>query len=161
MAVKKNQDDLTVEAVREKPDDVDLTQVQHPALLGEEGMEVARRGADIVSDNTMTFTKDFVLLGYPDGFNHEPNMIATRVEVMNAGLRPDGDVKFEGAHDHPDGESTILRYTVPVRVAALPGLPADVQHARASTSNAPVDGDHITSAEDAQADPPIAARKTS
>ncbi len=85
----------------------DLTRVQSPSLVGEEELEIAQRSADQHAEKSNTYVKDFVLTkdGYGDGvgYNYDSDTYATRQELMNNGLRPAGDVTFEGTHVHPDG----------------------------------------------------------
>lgn len=56
------------------------------------------------------------------GYDHDANKIATRQGAINAGLWPTGDVEFVSGKKHPDGESWVLSYDVPV----VPAGDADV-----------------------------------
>lgn len=92
--------------------------------------EVAVRQAD--SDSNDKFVKDYVIFNHGDGENdHEDYVNATRQEAINRGLRPTGDVSFDGKQAHPDGESQILTFSVGVEPADKVGLPFEVKHAHA------------------------------
>jgi hypothetical protein len=90
-------------------------------------VEIAARSADMDTPSE-THTKSFVLGPSPlggtknpyteaNGYDHEPNKAATRQGAINAGLWPTGEAAFKSAKKHPDGESWVLTYTVPVIVA--------------------------------------------
>lgn len=98
-------------------------------------VEVAARSADM-EEPSLEHEKVFVLgpgvagvKGNPyteaAGYDHEPNKAATRQYAIDVGLWPTGDVRFKSGKRHPDGESWILSYAVPVIPAsdALDGLP--------------------------------------
>ncbi len=51
---------------------------------------------------------------YGETFDHAPNAEAIRQDAVNAGLRPTGPGAFTGQQAHPDGESTVLTYAIPV-----------------------------------------------
>lgn len=96
-----------------------VVQAQFPALEGEPEVEVAKRGADNHEDSSTTHHKVYVLPAdqyNPDepGTLHEDNKRAMRQEMMNLGLRPTGDVSFDGATDHEEdnGRSVDLAYSV-------------------------------------------------
>ena len=87
-------------------------------------VEIAARSADMDTPS-MTHEKVFVLgpgVGKPksnpyteaNGFDHGPNKAATRRYAIDGGMWPTGDASFKSAKRHPDGESWILTYTVPV-----------------------------------------------
>jgi hypothetical protein len=87
-------------------------------------VEVAARSADMDSPS-MTHEKVFVLGPSPlggtsnpytesRGYDHEPNKAATRQYAIDHGMWPTGEVAFKSAKRHPDGESWILTYVVPV-----------------------------------------------
>lgn len=87
-------------------------------------VEVASRSADMDSPST-THEKTFVLGPNPvdnsrnpyteaNGYDHEPNKLATRQYAIDHGLWPTAGVAFKSAKRHPDGESWILTYTVDV-----------------------------------------------
>ena len=87
-------------------------------------VEVAAKSADMDAPST-THEKVFVLGPSPlggtknpytetNGFDHEPNLAATRQYAIDAGLWPTAPAKFKSAKRHPDGESWILTYTVEV-----------------------------------------------
>lgn len=87
-------------------------------------VEIAARSADMDSPST-THEKTFVLGPNPyatgrnpytegNGYDHEPNKAATRQYAIDQGLWPTGEAAFKSAKKHPDGESWILTYTVPV-----------------------------------------------
>ncbi len=88
-------------------------------------VEVAARSADMEAPSEQ-HEKVFVLGPAPRGHNstnpyteargydHEPNKAATRQYAIDSGLWPTGDVEVKSAKRHPDGESWILTYAVPV-----------------------------------------------
>tara|TARA_R100000664_G_scaffold26315_1_gene36478 strand:+ start:889 stop:1380 length:492 start_codon:yes stop_codon:yes gene_type:complete len=87
-------------------------------------VEVAARSVDMQSPST-THEKDFVLgpgsvdnsrnpYTEANGFDHEPNKAATRQYAIDAGMWPTGEAAFKRAKRHPDGESWVLTYAVPV-----------------------------------------------
>lgn len=88
-------------------------------------VEVAARSADMDEPGT-EHEKVFVLGPAPRGhdssnpyteargYDHEPNKAATRQYAIDSGLWPTGDVEVKSAKRHPDGESWILTYAVPV-----------------------------------------------
>ncbi len=57
---------------------------------------------------------------YGETFDHAPNAEAIRQDAVNAGLRPTGPGAFTGQQTHPDGESTVLTYAIPVVSARQP-----------------------------------------
>lgn len=86
-------------------------------------VEIAARSADMDTPST-THEKIFVLGPSPlfrdnpytadHGFDHEPNKAATRQYAIDQGLWPTGEVTHKSTKRHPDGESWILTYSVPV-----------------------------------------------
>lgn len=95
---------------------------QHPALAGEDAVEVDERSVD-GSDGTR-FIKEFVVLARQWGGSdaeHEANRAAVANEAIQRGLHPRGDVSFDGAEEHADGQSLILTYSVDT-------IPAIVDH---------------------------------
>lgn len=84
-------------------------------------VEIASRGADMEAPSD-SFVKVYVLGPNPtgkaytkeSGFDHTPNLLATRQFALDAGLWPTGDATFVSSKAHPDGVSTILSYSVPV-----------------------------------------------
>lgn len=100
---------------------------QHPALHGHPDVEVAERSAD-GSEGTR-HVKDFVVMGRDwtgdEGAAHEANRAAVANEAIQRGLHPRGDVVFDGAADHPDGESVTLTYSVQVVPAVIDHRPQD------------------------------------
>jgi hypothetical protein len=46
---------------------------------------------------------------------HAANKVAVLSEALNNGSHPLEEATFDGEEDHPDGESTILRYSVKVK----------------------------------------------
>ena len=88
-------------------------------------VEVAARSADM-EEPGFEHEKVFVLGPAPRGhnssnpyteargFDHEPNKAATRQYAIDSGLWPTGEARFKSASKHPDGESWMLVYTVPV-----------------------------------------------
>lgn len=124
----KTDDELTTpEEHAEVTDELDAGQaVADPEVPND--VEVAARSADMDAPST-THEKVFVLgpgAGKPaknpyteaNGYDHEPNLAATRQYAIDAGLWPTAPAKFKSAKRHPDGESWILAYTVEVIPAA-------------------------------------------
>lgn len=94
-------------------------------------VEVAARSADM-EEPSLTHEKTFVLGPNPYqkgrnpytealGYDHEPNKAATRQYAIDSGMWPTGDVEHKSTKKHPDGESWILTYSVPV-IPAHDGL---------------------------------------
>lgn len=98
---------------------------QFPAKAGHPDVEVSERSTD-GSDGTR-HVKTFVVLArdyYDVPAVHEANSAAVANEAIQRGLHPRGDVSFDGAEDHPDGDSVTLTYsveTVPSSVDHTPG----------------------------------------
>lgn len=98
---------------------------QHPALVGKPDVEVAERTADTSDDSTGEHTKDFVTTrvqwaSADHDESHRANIAAVRQYMVANGLRPDADVTFDGEHDHPwDEKSLVLRYKVSAIPAAV------------------------------------------
>lgn len=112
---------------------------QFPALAGEPDVEVAERTIDYGNPTfggeplgTTRHVKDFVTRKFEYEQEKEAvdrrNVNAVRNSMIGQGLRPDGDVVFESATDHPDGVSVILRYGVKA-VPAVVASTYDTQHA--------------------------------
>ena len=102
-------------------------EVQHPALIGQPGVEVAERTIDHDTEPTTMHVKDFVTLvrDYDPEKDavHKRNIVAVRQYMVNQGLRPDSDVVFVGETQlgGPAGrESVSLRY----EVRAVPAVTA-------------------------------------
>lgn len=87
-------------------------------------VEVGARSADMDEPST-EHLKVFVLGPNPiapkanpytekNGYDHEPNKVATRQYAISQGLWPTGDVRFVSAKRHPDGVSWVLTYGVEV-----------------------------------------------
>lgn len=87
-------------------------------------VEIAARSADMDSPSN-EHEKIFVLGPNPhspnknpytaaNGFDHEPNLAATRQYAIDAGMWPTADARFKSAKKHDDGVSWVLTYTVPV-----------------------------------------------
>jgi hypothetical protein len=105
---------------------------QFPSLAGQPDVEVAERSADVHKASSSRHIKVFVAPpGFVvEGYDHTANFTATRQYMMGLGLRPDGDVEFDGASENVDGVSVDLTYSV----AAIPAVIAvdpDVVHSRA------------------------------
>lgn len=99
---------------------------QHPALVGEPGVEVAERSQDVDAQSTSTHRKVFVTLkrDYTSTDTdqvHLRNQTAVRQYMVNQGIRPDASVRFAGERDHEDGVSLYLDY----EVSAVPAVTAD------------------------------------
>jgi hypothetical protein len=113
---------------------------QFPALFGSPDVEVAERTIDHGTEPTSVHTKDFVTLRRDYGTAnkdevHENNKRAVRQYMVSQGLRPDAKVEFEGEHDHPfDETSIVLRYTVGA-VPAVVATDFDVLHTVVSTED--------------------------
>jgi len=101
---------------------------QHPALAGEDAVEVDERSPD-GSDGTR-HTKEFVVLARNWGGSdneHEANRAAVANEAIQRGLHPRGDVTFDGQEEHDDGQSLVLTYSVET-------IPAIVDHQAQDTT---------------------------
>lgn len=102
-------------------------ELQHPSLVGQADLEVAQRSADQHRAKSDEHVKDFVVGPMSrtepardfGSFDHAANIDATRQYMIASGLRPVGDVVFEGWHNHPDGISRIARYVVKAVPAAV------------------------------------------
>lgn len=119
----KTTDDV-VEAAEASPDvDVpELADVSDAAVPDD--VEVAARSADMETASD-EHRKVFVLGPNPyqrdsnpyvesNGYDHEPNKIATRQYAIDQGMWPTGDARHVSTKRHPDGESWVLTYAVPV-----------------------------------------------
>lgn len=101
---------------------------QFPAKAGEPETEVGKRSAD-GSDGTR-HVKEFVLLARQWGGSddeHTAHKASVAGDAIQRGLHPRGDVRFDGAEDHPDGQSVVLTYSVET-------VPASVDHAPQDTT---------------------------
>lgn len=101
----------------------DAAQVQFPSLVGQSGVEVAERSADVSKASTKQHRKVFrVFTAGLDfdaaSFDHLPNFTATRQYMLDHGLRPVGDVAFVGAEKY-DEKNTDLIYQVEALPAAI------------------------------------------
>lgn len=101
---------------------------QHPALAGHPDVEVDERSPD--GSDGMRHVKEFVIMGRDwsgdtDGAAHEANRAAVANEAIQRGLHPRGDISFDGAAGHPDGESVTLTYSVQVVPAVIDHRPQD------------------------------------
>lgn len=99
---------------------------QFPAKAGDEATEVDERSAD--GSQGTRHVKAFVVLardwsGTDD--QHEANRAAVANEAIQHGLHPRGDVSFDGAEDHPDGQSLTLTYSVETVPASVDHRPQD------------------------------------
>jgi hypothetical protein len=103
-----------------------LQQKQFPAKAGAPDVEVDKRSAD-GSDGTR-FVKEFVVLDRDwtgEEYQHEANKAGVANEAIQRGLHPRGDVAFDGAEDHPDGQSVTLTYSVDTVPASVDHHPED------------------------------------
>lgn len=103
---------------------------QFPAKAGHPDVEVEQRSAD--GSDGLRHVKDFVVMGRDwsgddDPARHDANAAVVSNEAIQHGLHPRGDVSFDGAQDHPDGESITLTYSVEV-------VPASVDYASQDTT---------------------------
>lgn len=100
---------------------------QFPAKAGRPDVEVSERSAD-GSDSTR-YVKEFVVLrrDFNDGdaAAHEANRAGVANEAIQRGLHPRGDVRFDGAVEHPDGKSVTLTYSVDTVPASVDHQPED------------------------------------
>jgi hypothetical protein len=99
---------------------------QFPAKAGEPEVEVDQRSVD-GSDGTR-HVKEFVVLARQWGDSeaeHAANKAGVANEAIQRGLHPRGDVRFDGAQAHDDGESTILTYSVETVPASVDHQPED------------------------------------
>jgi hypothetical protein len=103
-----------------------LQQRQFPAKAGAPEVEVDKRSVD-GSEGTR-FVKEFVVLGRDwtgEEYQHEANKAGVSNEAIQRGLHPRGDVSFDGAEDHPDGQSVTLTYSVDTVPASVDHHPQD------------------------------------
>lgn len=103
---------------------IDPTSTQAHVADASAATEVAARSADVDEVKTETHRKEFVhgpgTYTEAGGFSHEANIAATRQYLINAGLRPVGDVKHVSTKTHEDGVSKVLAYegeVVPAHLA--------------------------------------------
>lgn len=114
---------------------------QFPSAAGEPGVEVSERQAD--SDETAKFVRTLVVGVTASEFEtlqndeefHDRQHNAVRQEAINQGLRPTGDVSYEGS-ETVNAKNVKMTYSVPVepaRTAVLPvsTAPADESHPQA------------------------------
>lgn len=117
---------------------------QHPANKGEPAVEVAKRDPDAVEDASGEYRKVFRVMADvfdEDTFDHAGNINATRQEIINHGLRPSGDVTFDGAEKF-DKYNVDLTYTCPV-IPAVDAEPGSEYHVGQDvpTDDAPTDAE--------------------
>lgn len=101
---------------------------QFPAKAGDDAGEVEQRSAD--GSSGTRHVKEFVVLARQWGDftpEHEANKAGVANEAIQRGLHPRGDVRFDGAADHPDGESVTLTYSVNT-------VPASIDHTPQATT---------------------------
>jgi len=101
---------------------------QFPAQAGHLHAEVEQRSTD--GADGMRYVKEFVLMGrdWPEAgdlYNHGGNKAAVANEAIQRGLHPRGDVRFDGAEDHPDGHSVTLAYSVDTVPSSIDHAPQD------------------------------------
>jgi hypothetical protein len=99
---------------------------QFPAKAGDEAAEVEQRSAD--GSSGTRHVKEFVVLARQWGGSdpeHEANKAGVANEAIQRGLHPRGDVSFDGAEDHADGESVTLTYSVDTVPASIDHTPAE------------------------------------
>lgn len=95
---------------------------QHPALNGDESVEIAERSQDEDRLTATVHRKKFVVLArdwHGTDEAHRANIEATRQAMIGQGLRPTADGKYVGSEDHPDGASLVLTYEVPAKAAIV------------------------------------------
>ncbi len=110
---------------------------QFPATAGEPEAEVSQRSAG--DSDGMRYVREFVLLArdWPSaeaGYNHDPNRAAVSNEAIQRGLHPRGDVRFDGAENHPDGHSVTLTYSVETVPSSVDHRPQDTTTPRDITT---------------------------
>jgi hypothetical protein len=101
---------------------------QFPAKAGHPDVEVDERSAD--GSDGVRHIKEFVVLArdwYDAEAAHVANKAAVANEAIQRGLHPRGDVRFDGAEDHPDGHSVTLTYSVET-------VPSSIDHAPGETA---------------------------
>lgn len=119
-------------------------QTQHPSLHGQTNVEIAERTPDAEltksgrRKTSKTHTKVFVA---PHGFNlddydHTANIFAVRQYMLNLGLRPVGDVQFDGESTNIDGVSVDLTYSVDA-VPSVIATDPDVVHTTVDPDGSP------------------------
>lgn len=104
---------------------------QFPAKAGEPEAEVDERSAD-GSEGTR-HVKEFVVMSreWADCEDaHGANKAAVANEAIQRGLHPRGDVSFDGAENHPDGQSLTLTYSVETVPASVDHHPEDTMTPR-------------------------------
>lgn len=115
-ATPVTEDDYPIQVVANELEPAEASLEQFPAIHGQPDVEVAQRSQDVTKDATGTHRKVFVLVadeyGNGRGFDHEPNKRETVRYMVQNGLRPLGDVSFDGSKKLPDGRSVALAYTV-------------------------------------------------
>lgn len=122
-----------------RPKVADLTDVpgakardlQHPALVGQPGVEVAERSQDVEKSTSTSFEKVFVTLRRQYDLDqegvHKRNKVQVRQFLLHQGLRTDASVEFVGEEELPteqgvrdEDRSVALRY----RITAEPAVTA-------------------------------------
>lgn len=123
MAEAKKEKAAAVADGFDRLDEHDASLTEFPSLHGQPAVEVAERTVDDADQGKNVHRKVFVLLAREvgDDFDHEPNKGATLRYMLQNGLRPTGDVTFNGFENLPDGKSIALIYTVP----AVPAIVAE------------------------------------
>lgn len=99
---------------------------QFPAKAGDSEAEVEQRSAD--GSEGVRHVKEFVVLARQWGDSdaeHAANKAGVAGEAIQRGLHPRGDVSFDGAEDHADGESLTLTYSVDTVPASVDHSPQD------------------------------------
>lgn len=99
---------------------------QFPATAGDPAAEVDQRSTD--GSDGVRFVKEFVVLArdwFGSGTAHVANAAAVASEAIQRGLHPRGDVSFDGAQDHPDGQSVTLTYSVDTVPSSVDHRPQD------------------------------------
>ncbi|HMG61315.1 MAG TPA: hypothetical protein VK599_00040 [Streptosporangiaceae bacterium] len=99
---------------------------QFPAKAGHPDVEVDERSTD--GSDGLRHIKQFVVLArdyYDDAAAHLANAAAVANEAIQRGLHPRGDVRFDGAEDHPDGHSVTLTYSVETVPSSIDHTPGD------------------------------------
>jgi len=123
--------DVEITTDPDVPADTDPEVAQFPALIGKPDVEIAARSADVEDHESTRHVKIFVLApGIFDGrrFDHDANFAATRQYMISQGLRPVGDVVFNGKSVNVDGVSINLVYSVEATPAVVATDP-EVAHA--------------------------------
>lgn len=106
--------------------------VYHEARAEQGTPAEAIKAKNIDGDSDSHYEKTFVLMArdFGAGYDHTPNFTGTSQEAVNVGLRLTGDVEYVGKENHPDGESVMLNYRVPVIPAWHEDAPVNVVDAQ-------------------------------